>query len=571
MDRLGIARALREIGRLIALKGDAPFRSRAYERAARALEKLPGEVGPLVAAGELTRLRDIGPRIAAVIGDLHRTGEAAVLTRLRAELPPGVLELAEVPSLSLSRISALHAALGIDSVAALEAACLAGRVRALPGFGAATEARILEGVGERARRGTAVPIHVALEVGEQLLAHLRAWPGTEAAELAGALRRRHESVERVPVVVATGDPEGARARFLRFPTIEAAVPAHGAALTARLVGGVEAELRTASRTEYAVVLNEATGSEAHRRRLLALAVERGLVLQERQLRSGPRTVRVDDEAGLYGHLGLAWIPPELREDLGEVEAALAGELPADLVAADDVRGLVHCHTRYSDGRNTVEEMARAAEALGMDYITITDHSPTASYAGGLTLDRLRRQWDEIARVQESVRVTILRGTESDILADGSLDYPDAVLEQLDVIVASIHTRHKMDSDQMTRRLVRAMRLPYFKVWGHALGRLVGRRPPIECRLEEVLDAAAASRVAVEVNGDPRRLDMPPEGVRAARARGVPFVISTDAHSVAELRNLRHGVDAARRGWVRRGEVLNVLPAEGFRRAVRPAG
>ena len=277
------------------------------------------------------------------------------------------------------------------------------------------------------------------------------------------------------------------------------------------------------------------------------------------------------EEDLYRHLGLPYVPPELREGSGEVEAAEAGRLPDDLVTAGDLRGLVHCHTVYSDGKHTIAEMARAADAMGMRYLTITDHSPTAFYARGLDVDRLHAQWEEIARVQETVSVRLLRGTESDILADGGLDYPDDILEQLDVVIASIHARHRMDADRMTRRLVRAMQHPCFKIWGHALGRLVLSRPPIECRVEEVLDAAAAARAAIEINGDPSRLDLEPRWIRAARARGLRFVVSTDAHSVDALANQRYGVAMARRGWVRRGEVLNTLDTEAFVRAVVARG
>jgi DNA polymerase (family 10) len=278
----------------------------------------------------------------------------------------------------------------------------------------------------------------------------------------------------------------------------------------------------------------------------------------------------EDEAQLYRRLGLPYIPPEMREGAGEVEAARAGALPADLVALDDVRGLVHCHTDYSDGRHTIAQMAQAAQGRGVAYLTITDHSPTAFYANGLSVDRLRAQWDEIARVQESVSVRLLRGTESDILADGALDYPDAILEQLDVIIASVHARHRMDADRMTERIIRAMRHPCFKIWGHALGRLIPSRPPIEARVEEILDVIAESPAAIEINGDPHRLDLEPRWVRLARDRGIRFVISTDAHATEELRNLRYGVAMARRGWVRRDEVLNTLAADAFVRAVSPA-
>jgi DNA polymerase (family 10) len=282
-------------------------------------------------------------------------------------------------------------------------------------------------------------------------------------------------------------------------------------------------------------------------------------------------VPVASEAELYRALGLAYVPPELREDQGELEAARTGALPEDLVRLEDIRGFVHCHTTWSDGRASLEEMARAAEALGASYLTVTDHSRSAGYAGGLDVDRLRRQWDEIARVQEQVKVKLLRGSEADILDDGALDWPDAVLEQLDVVIASIHSRMKMDEDQMTRRLCRAMSWPVFKIWGHGTGRLLGERPPYPVRVEEVLDALARSRGAVEVNGDPQRLDLEPRHVRLARDRGVPVVLSVDAHSTAALGYLRFAVATARRGWVRRADVLNTRPAEAFARAVKPTG
>jgi DNA polymerase (family 10) len=241
----------------------------------------------------------------------------------------------------------------------------------------------------------------------------------------------------------------------------------------------------------------------------------------------------------------------------------------DLITTRDIQGMVHCHTMYSDGKHSVEQMVSAAEAMGMKYITITDHSPTAFYAGGVKIDRLQQQWEEIDRVQEQTKIRILKGTESDILADGSLDYPDWVLEQFDVIVASIHSRYKMDRDQMTRRIVAAMKQPVFKIWGHALGRRILQRPPFDCRVEEILDVIAESRAAVEINGDPYRLDMEPRWLREARKRKIKFVISVDAHSMGALNNVKFGVGIARRGWVRRGEVLNALGVKAFQKAVRP--
>ncbi|HEX3085116.1 MAG TPA: PHP domain-containing protein, partial [Pyrinomonadaceae bacterium] len=276
-----------------------------------------------------------------------------------------------------------------------------------------------------------------------------------------------------------------------------------------------------------------------------------------------------DEAHIYRKLGMQFIPPELREDLGDIEAAQRKQLPEDLITTEDIRGMVHCHTTYSDGKHSVEQMVAAAEAMGMKYITITDHSPTAFYAGGVKIDRLRRQWEEIDEVQQQTKIRILKGTESDITADGSLDYPDWILEQFDVIVASIHARYKMDSEKMTRRIVKAMREPVFKIWGHALGRLIEKRPPFDCDVEKILDCIAESRAAIEINGDPYRLDMAPHWLRQARKRKIKFVISVDAHSTGALHNLKFGVGMARRAWITRREVLNTLNLKAFSKAVRP--
>jgi DNA polymerase (family 10) len=298
-----------------------------------------------------------------------------------------------------------------------------------------------------------------------------------------------------------------------------------------------------------------TGSENHVRRVLEL------------LPSG--RAGFDSETDLYAAARLQWVPPEIREDQGEIEAASSGRLDR-LIGDQDIRGFVHCHTRYSDGRHSIEEMAREAERLGAQYITITDHSPSAHYAGGVSLDRLKEQWDEIARVQERVPVRILRGTESDILADGALDYDDRTLEQFDVVIASIHARMRLDRDAMTRRIERAMRHPLFKIWGHGLGRLLLRRPAVDCDVERLLDVIAAERAAIEINGEPHRLDLEPRWVRAARARNIRFVVSCDAHSTRGLGATRFAVMMARRGGLQADDVLNTLDASSFVQAVRPA-
>jgi DNA polymerase (family 10) len=567
LDRFGVARALREIASLMEAERANPFKVKAYERGARALEGMAEDLGVLVREERLTSVAGIGSALAATITELFRTGTSAQLDRLRQRLPPGVQELGQV--LSLPRITALHAALGIAGLHDLEEAARAGRIRGVKGFGEKTEQKILADIEALRQRGTDTLLHEATREGEALLGHLRADASVARAEIAGALRRRRETIDRLVAVVATKAAPKALDHAARYPAAAAHLERDEDRVLMRLADGLNVEVHAVSPSRFALAWHRRTGSDAHLEKLARLAGLKDLVFDEEGVTAAGRRLAIKEEADVYRHLGLPFLAPELREDEGEIEAALTGTLPAELIRPEDVVGLVHCHTHYSDGKNSVEEMARGAEALGMQYITITDHSPTAHYAGGLPLDRLKRQWDDIARAQEKVKVRLLRGTESDILQDGALDYPDAVLEQLDVIVASVHNRHKMDADQMTRRIVTAMRRPQFKIWGHALGRYVLSRPPFAVHMEKVLDAVAESRAAVEINGDPHRLDMEPKYVREAKKRGIRFVVSTDAHSVNALRNVRWGVDMARRGWLSAGDVLNTRGVDEFREAVRP--
>jgi DNA polymerase (family 10) len=438
------------------------------------------------------------------------------------------------------------------------------------GFGYKTEQKILADIEALLARGTETLLHEATREGDALLGHLRASPAVARVEIAGALRRRRETIDRLIAVAASdkGKADDALDHAARYPAAVTVLERDETRVLMRLPDGLNAEVHVQPAARFATAWHRLTGSEGHLAKLKVVAEARGLKLDESGLTRAGRRVPVKEEADLYSELELPFIEPELREDEGEVEAAVMGTLPAGLLRMDDVQGLVHCHTHYSDGKNSVEEMARGADALGMKYMTITDHSPTAHYAGGLPLDRLKRQWEDIARAQEKVKVRLLRGTESDILADGSLDYPDEVLEQLDVIVASVHNRHKMDADQMTRRIVTAMRRPQFKIWGHALGRYVLTRPPFAVHMETILDAVAESRAAVEINGDPHRLDMEPRWVRMARTRGIRFVVSTDAHSVERAGGTCAGRLLARRGWLTKADVLNTT-ASRFRQAVRP--
>ena len=566
-DRFDIAADLRTIARLLEIKGENRFKTLAFIRGAEALESLHDDLDALVKDRRLREIPGIGNALSLIIEEIYSTGECWMLQQLRQGLPPGVVELSDVPGLSLKKIIALFDDLRIESVADLKAACKEGLVGNVKGFGTKSQAKLLAGIEKLENRDeNSLLLNHAVEQAEQILQHLRACSELIDAQVAGALRRRQETIRQICIVAASDRPRAVIDRFLGFPALAHTDELDETRCRGRLAGGLPTELVVVSPDEYIATLHARTGSAKHIAKLQEISHSRGVPYLVAC--GGTKQRGIESESEIYQRLGLQYIPPELREDEGEVEAASTGTLPQPL-ALEDIRGMTHCHTEYSDGRNSIEEMALAAQAMGMSYLTITDHSQSASYARGLGIDRLRAQWDEIARVQERVSIKLLKGTESDILEDGSLDYPDDLLNQFDIVIASIHARHKMDADQMTQRLLRALKLPIFKVWGHPLGRLIQSRPSFACRMEEVLDAVAESRCAIEVNGDPHRLDLEPYWIRLARNRGIKFIVSTDAHSIAGLANLPFGVSMARRGWLTRGEVLNTLGVADFMRAIHP--
>lgn len=547
-----------ELSALLLYLGETKFKVQAYERAAEVVGTVGPELAALVEQNRLRELSGIGSALSAQIQELYNTGSSALLERLRRQAPEGAAELVRVPGLTPRRIQALAGVLGIHSVAELRQACLDQRVRGVPGFGPKTEQQLLASA-ERwlARSPSQAPEPLLLSRALALLESLQAL--LDRASLrsapAGAARRGEETLTRLSLLV-----EGA------------AEPVFEQLRKERQVLRIDAPNRTAylsDRKTLQVHLAEpgswgrawfyATGDEGHVAAVEQRAAGRGVELGRASFAS---------EAELYEAVGLPFVPAELRSaalDLDEVARDGVGEL----LEPSRILGLVHCHTTFSDGKHSVLEMAQAAHALGMKYITITDHSPSAHYARGASVEALQRQWDEIAEAEQRVPIRVLRGVESDILRDGDLDYPDAILDQLDVIIASIHARHRLGRDEMTARIQRALALPWFKIWGHGLGRILNHRPPIDCDVPAILDTLAASRGAVELNADPHRLDLPPAWIPAARARGIPFVVSVDAHSVHGFDVLRYGVTMARRGGVRSSEVLNTLSADEFLARVRP--
>jgi DNA polymerase (family 10) len=560
LDRFAVAAALQEIAQLMDLKGGQfRFKAKAYNAGARAIQGV-ADLDRLVKEDRLTTLPRIGDALASQIKQLYLTGQSSVLNGLRQEFPKGVIELSSVPGLSVEKIKQLDEA-GISSIAQLKAAAENGRLEQLKGFGPKTAQRLLTQLATPVQKPKRrLYLHHAWNTADQCVEYLKAIDGVVDVSVAGSLRRWEETIGVIDIVASSKDPAAVVAKFQEFPLVLSSQVDGANACVAHFADGAQVWLTVVPPLEFGITLFVKTGSQAH--------IEKIKDHAERKKVNFARLPRTEEQ--LFSRLGMAYIPPELREDAGEIEAAHAKKLPEDLVTEADIKGIVHAHTTYSDGIHTLEAMARGAEEMGMKYITITDHSPTASYANGLKIDRLKRQWDEIDEVQEKVSIKILRGTESDIIASGKLDYPDAVLEKMDVIVASIHARYKMDSEKMTERITTAMREPVFKIWGHGLGRILQRRPPFDCDVERILDVIAESRAAIEINGDPYRLDLEPRWLREARKRKIKFVVSTDAHSVKAMNNVKYGVAMARRGWITRKEVLNTLNTTAFAKAVRPA-
>jgi DNA polymerase (family 10) len=546
MEHTAIAALLREISVYFDLDGDR-HRAIAYDRAARSIEAAKG-LPRLIDEGRLEELPHVGPSIARVVGDLARRGSSTVLEKLRAKWPTVIVELAQLPYVGVQRARKLHDALAPADLDAVAAMCRAGAVQKLAGFGKVSEAKILKSIEERTAHGTRA-LHVDAEEHARALAgYLRAEPAALRVEIAGPVRRWLEIVDHLAFAIASDHPDAIVARLRGYGLVTKVE--QDDTIVARLADGMRCELHVAPPARFGWTWIEATGSPEHVAKLRA--------------RGGP--VDGADEADVYRALGVAFVPPEVRDGTDEL-----GTDFSDLVALEDVTTAFHCHTTYSDGKDTIEAMARAAGELGMRAITITDHSAAASYAGGIGADGLRAQAAEIAGLRDQLPVAILRGTEADILADGAIDVPPELISELDVIIASVHNRYKLDEAAMTARLVTAMRQPFFKVWGHALGRLVMRRDPIAVRLDEIFDAIAESRAAIEINGDPYRLDLAPEHARRAAERGLPFVLSSDAHSTRGLSAVRWAVAMARRARVRRSQVLNALPPDELAARIRPDG
>lgn len=561
MDRAGIAAALERIADYLELKGENPFRVRAFRTAARTVEGFPGDFEAALRGGALAEAKGIGPALLEEITGLATTGRSDLFEALRAEVPPGLVEMLGISGLGVSRIRQIHEKLGIETLPELEEAARDGRLAALPRFGARTAANILQGITFLRQASQWRLAHHAHEEARALAEAMARVPHVLAVHPAGEVRRRCEVVREVVLVVVADVPPEELFRSLGDAVgVREVAGEDERRATLRLGGGTSVQVVVTPPQNLGAVLVQATGSAAHLAALAARARERGFTLAGTALWEGSRFVATPDEEVLYRALDLPWIPPELREDGTEVGAPVP-----PLVEAADLRGFLHCHTTYSDGTCSVEELARGVREAGYDWLGITDHSRTAAYAGGMQPDDLRRQWDEIDAVNAlDLGITVFKGIESDILADGALDYPDDILAGFDFIIASVHSRFTMGEREMTERFLRAIAHPRVTILGHPTGRLLLQREAYKLDLDAIFAAAGAAGVAIEINADPHRLDLDWRVLRRARAAGVLISIGADAHNLAGLANVGFGVGIARKGGLGPDAILNTRTADGFR-------
>jgi len=564
-----IADIFDEIADLLEIEGANPFRVRAYRNAARTLRGLGTEVKTLLQRGEdLTRLPGIGQDLAAKIEEILETGHAAMLDKLHKRLPPDLSELLTIPGLGPKRVKVLYHDLDIHTLEQLHRAAKDGRLRELPGFGAKTEQNILHALESRVGSSGRFKLALAAQYAEPLVAYLRAVEGVDRVVIAGSYRRARETVGDIDILVTAAAESPVMARFTGYDEVREVVSQGSTRATVILKCGLQVDLRLVREESYGAALHYFTGSKAHNIAVRTLARQRGLKINEYGVFRGRERVAGATEASVFRSVDLPWIPPELRENQGEIEAARRGLLPK-LVELADLEGDLHAHTKATDGHHTLKEMALGARERGLRYLAITEHSRRLTVAKGLTPERLLKQMEAIDRLNETLEgIVLLKGIEVDILEDGRLDLPDDVLGQLDLVVAAVHSKFNLSRRKQTERILRAMDRPHFSILAHPTGRLIQQREPYDVDMLRIIRHARQRGCFLELNAHPERLDLLPGYCRVAREEGVLVSIDSDAHSVLDFDNLKYGVGQARRGWLEKQDVLNTRPLPELRRLLK---
>ncbi|MGH7493386.1 MAG: DNA polymerase/3'-5' exonuclease PolX [bacterium] len=558
MDKNQVADILDEIGTLLELKGENPFKTRAYGNAARALRGVTADLHELVTENRLREIKGVGEAISLKIAELVTTGHLKYYEDLRKTFPAGFMDLLRIPGFGPKKARKLYDELGIDSIDALEAACKADKLSRLEGFGAKSQQKILEGIAQVRQFSGRHLFHKAHEAAQPLFEAVKNHPKTIRAELAGSLRRHKETIKDIDIVASCKDKDRAEIMdfFSRLPGVQSVVAKGDTKSSVLLTSGIPADLRLLQDLQFPYLLHHFTGSAEHNIAVRGLAQKMGIKVSEHGLFKNDKLIPCKDEAAIYATLGMQFIPPELREDMGEIEAALAKEIPG-LIVQEDLRGVLHCHSTHSDGANSIKEMAQACQKLGFEYLGISDHSMSVAYARGLPPARVKAQHKEIDKLNAEMKgFRIFKGTECDILPDGRLDYPDEVLASFDFVVASIHSSMNMTEEQATKRLIKAMEHPAVRILGHPTGRLILEREGYPINHRKVIDAAADLGVSIEINASPYRFDLDWRHCRYARDQGVLISINPDAHAIDGIKDIYYGVGIARKGWLRKKEVLN---------------
>lgn len=569
MDKKEIARTLESIADLMEIRGDNPFKCNAHRSAARTLEALDEPLEDLVESGRLTELKGIGKSLAEKIVEMVESGRSSEYESLSAEIPEGVVEMLGISGFGPKKARAVYEQLGIESVGELEYACRENRLVELSGFGKKTQEKILQSIEFHKRQVGRFLCDDAWEAGEALLERMRSHKKTIRAEVAGSLRRRKEVIGDIDLLVSSEDPEAVMKHFLKSDGIDEVLAQGPTKSSVRMDKGIQVDLRVVADRQFPFALAYFTGSKEHNTVLRGRAKKMGLKLNEYGLfpDDSEKSQKCADEAAIHERLGLKYIEPELRENMGEIEAAEEDRLP-DLVEEDDIRGLIHVHSNWSDGVLSIEQMALAAKAHGYEYVAICDHSGTAAYANGLTPDRVAKQHEEIDRLNKrDLGIHIFKGTEVDILGEGKLDFDNKVLAKFDLVIASIHSRFNLPRAQQTKRLLEAIRNPHVHMIGHPTGRLLLSRDGYEVDLETVIDAAAEHGKIIEINANPFRLDLDWRYCIRARRKGVMTCICPDAHNEAGIDDTRYGVGIARKGWYEAKGVANALTLKEFQRLI----
>ena len=561
-----IAAVFEEIADLLELQNANPFRVRAYRNAARVVGELRFDVAARLAEGrELPKLPGIGEDLAGKMREIAARGTCALLERLRSKLPPGITDLLRIPGLGPKRVQALHGELGIGTLAELQRAARDGRLRTLTGFGERTERRVLDSVSAHLSKSRRFKLAIAAQYAEPYAEYLRKSPAAAAVVIAGSYRRARETVGDLDFLATATQTERVIERFTAYSEVREIFASGGTKASVRLACGIQADLRVVPPESFGAALHYFTGSKSHNIAVRKLAQESGLKINEYGVFRGAKRVAGETEESVYATVGLPWIACELREDQGEIEAARRGVLPR-LVELGDLRGDLHAHTRATDGRNTLREMAFAAKARGLQYLAITEHSQRETMARGLNAVRLAKQIDEIDRLNAELQgITLLKGIEVDVLEDGTLDLPDSILARLELVVAAVHSRFNLPRARQTERILRALENPLVRMLAHPSGRLIDERDPYDVDMQAVIRKARGRNVCLELNAHPDRLDLTDVHCRMAKDEGVLVSINSDAHAVEGFDVLVHGVGQARRGWLEKVDVLNTRPLSEVRR------